>query len=156
MAENQTTEECVKAKMADGMTEEEAKDACTKKSVPKPEEETLVEKMTKVIKEAFQVEFSAWEKKMIDMMAKVTKEKEEQFTEAFAESLGVPKNKEAYITLSEAKELLRKIVLESSAPGKRTETETKDKPTEGADIQKQGKSLEEQYAEMLKRKGTVF
>ena len=57
------------------------------------------------------------------------------------------------VSLSDMEGVVRKIVLEASGHGKRTETLTKEKPTDGApDEPRKLPSAEETFQKMLKKK----
>jgi hypothetical protein len=170
MSQEQTVEECIAAKKAAGMTEEEARAACT----PKPAGETqeskgkpasppvpapppnLTEQILAVMKEYGKAISEQVKHEIMVEMDKVVKETRVEAVNAIKKGLGL--EKDPVIHLSEIEGIVRKVVLDNTDPGKRTETETPDKPTEGPDLNKEKdvKALDDQFNAMLKKRGTVF
>ena len=64
-------------------------------------------------------------KKSIDTM---NQQREDELLRQVKEGLGIPENRP--VQMSEVTEVVRKLLLEANEPGKRSETITKDKPTE--------------------------
>jgi len=81
-------------------------------------------------------------------MDKVVKNTKAELVSDIRKGLGL--TKDPVIHLSEVEGLVRKIVLNDSEHGKRSETKTGDKPTEGTDDLKKIKSTDEMWKEMTK------
>jgi len=150
------TEECVQAKIKAGMTEEEARAACAEQKSTKSEIiPNLTEQIAAVMKEYGKTLAEQIKTDIREEMDKVVAETKNEAVEAIRKGLGLAKD--PVIHLSEIEGIVRKIVLEKAEPGKRTETATPDKPTEGEDITKTKlKSAEDLFKEQLAKKGTVF
>jgi len=88
-------------------------------------------------------------------MDKVVEDTKKEAVEAIRRGIGL--DKDPVIHLSEVEGMVRKIVLENTESGKRTETVTKDKPAEGPAAEKPPvKPATEIFDELMKKKGTVF
>lgn len=150
---------CIRDKMAQGMTEEEAKVACKPKTEGETKGKTTIPNLTEQISELMkeygktlseQIKHDI--KKEMDQVIADTKK---EAVEAIRRGIGL--DKDPVIHLSEVEGLVRKIVLDNAEPGKRTETVTKEKPTEGPATEKPLiKTAAEIHEELMKKKGTVF
>lgn len=162
-------EACITEKMGQGMSEEEATNACKaelegEKEPPPTEEkgvaklktvpEGFMDKMVAVFEESMEKKFAIFEKKLETRLAAVVKEKEDEAVVSLRKGLGL--NEDPAIHLSEIEGLVRKILLDKEPHGKRTLTEIGDKPTEGAELNKTKaivSSAKDIYADLMKNKG---
>ena len=123
----ETVEECIaRVKAAnEGISDEEARAKCTKKE---PEaEKALGDKLIAVMKEYTDAAVKEAKLNTERRLAEMQKETENELIESIRKGLGL--NKDPVVHLSEVEGLIRKIMLDKTPPGKRTETETPEKPS---------------------------
>lgn len=159
-------EACITEKMGQGMSQEEASNACKaelegEKEPPPTEEkgakkppEGFMDKMVAVFEESMEKKFAIFEKKLEERLSVITKEKEDEAVTALRKGLGL--TKDPVIHLSEMEGMVRKILLDKEPHGKRTLTETGDKPTEGAELNKTKAivpSAKDIYKDLMENKG---
>jgi len=154
--EAETMEQCISRHMAgnEELTEEAARALCEEERKPKEpaeEEKGFIGKISAVIDEVVEAKFARYNKQLEERMQKMIKQKEDEAVEGFRKSMGL--EKDPTITLSEAKELVRKIMLEESPHGKKSETLTKDKPTDGKDEERKLPKAEDLYKKMMEDRG---
>jgi len=89
-------------------------------------------------------------KKSIDSM---NRQRETELLRQVKEGLGIPENRP--VQMSEVTEVVRKLLLEANEPEKRSETITKDKPTESTDLPELPKA-DDMFNDILKARGGVF
>jgi hypothetical protein len=156
--EAETMEQCISRHMAgnEELTEEAARALCEEERKPKEsaaEEKGFIGKISAVIDEVVEAKFARYNKELEDRMQKLIKDKENEAIEGFRKSMGL--EKDPTITLSEAKELIRKILLEQTPHGKKSETLTKEKPIEGETGERKLPSAEDLYKKLMKDRGIV-
>jgi hypothetical protein len=152
-------EKCIAEKVAQGMSQEEATTACkaeleAEQTPPSSEEKGLVQKIEAVITEAMEAKFKVLEKRIETRMAAIVKDKEDEAVKALRKGLGL--EQDPVVHLSEIEGMVRKIVLDEEPHGKRTETQTPDKPTEGIDLAKSKvPKAEDTFNKLLEQKTVI-
>ena len=135
------------------MTDEAARAQCTKEP-PAEAEKNLQTQIIGVMKEYGKTLAEQIKTDIHTQMDKVIKETKDEMVSGIRKGLGL--EKDPVLHLSEIEGVVRKIVLDDKPHGKRTETLTKDKPTEGAtDEPKTLPSAEDMFKEKLEKK-SVF
>jgi hypothetical protein len=120
--------------------------ACVKK--PPAAEKGLRNQILGIMKEYGETLADEVKRDIKTEMDKVVKNTKDELVGSIRKGLGL--EKDPVVHLSDVEGLVRKIVLDGSEHGKRSETETTDKPTEGADDIKKIKSAKEMWKEMTK------
>lgn len=117
---------------------------------PPAEEKAFMDKIMAVFNEAIDKRMNDFwkqvEKKMEDAVNKV----QDQAVQSLRKGLGV--SEDPVVHLSELPELMRKTILELQPPGKRTETETLEKPAGDVEKAKVPKA-EDRFKELMKNRG---
>lgn len=158
--EAETVEQCIaRLKAADpNLTDEAARAKCT----PKPsetesateEQKGFIGKLTAVFEEAMEKKLDTFMKRIDDRMNQIAKQKEDEAVEALRKGLGI--SKDPVVHLSEIEGMVRKIMLEEKPHGKRTETLTKEKPTEGTEPEKKIDSAADIHKRLTEKRGMNF
>jgi len=117
------------------------------------EEKAFMDRIMAVFNEAI-------DKRMKDFWTEVEKRMDEAIKKVQAEAVqglrkGLGVSEDPVIHLSELPELVRKIALEAQPPGKRTETTTTEKPTEGSIETPKIPKAEDRFNELLKARGNI-
>jgi len=159
--EEESMEECIKRTMAanEGMTEEQARALCEQKlsqAKTVAKDKAFMDKVMAVFDEAIDLKMKDFWKRVDERMVEAIKKVEDQAVLALQKGLGI--EKDPVIHLSELPEMVRKVILDTQDHGKRTETLTKDKPTEGpASAEKPPiKTAQEMFEELQKKRGANF
>lgn len=155
--EEETMEQCVARHMAadENLTEEQAHAICEEERKPPApaEEKAFMDKLMAVFDEAIDLKMQKFwtevNKRINDAIEKV----QDQAVEALRKGMGV--SKDPVIHLSELPGLVRKMQLEQQPHGKKTETVTKDKPTEGEPTEKTIPKAEDRFKDLIKDKGVL-
>ena len=157
----ETLDECIARVKAENpeISDEDARAKCT--SQPPAEEKGILLTNRGLIAKFTQMQQEMWAK-MEDHMtnmaaeqtAKILAKLESDTEAALRKGLGIPKD-EPQIPLSLIQEHVRKIMLEESPHGKRTETDTPDKPSAGAEdlATKIVKPADDIFKDLMKTKG---
>lgn len=161
-AEAETMEQCIKRHMAanEELTEEQAHAICEEERKPKQEgsteEKALGEKLIQVMKEYTDASIQKAKENTEKRLAEVQKETEQELIDSIRKGLGL--QKDPVVHLSEVEGLVRKILLDKSPHGKRTETITKDKPTEGEGAGAKPKiaKSEDIFKKLMEKKGATL
>ena len=164
-------EACVTEKMGQGMSEEEATNACKAElegekkpppteektlGTPKPPEQALGDKLIAVMKEYTDASIAKAKMNTEKRLAEVQEETEKELIESIRKGLGL--QKDPVVHLSEVEGMVRKILLDKEPHGKRTITETGEKPTEGTELTKSKaivKPASDIYKSLMENKGSI-
>ena len=156
--EEETVEQCmvrVKEEHPE-MTDEAARAQCTKEPPAEAEtEKGFMNRLMLVFEEAMEKKMSTFWTEVEKRMDEAVKKVQDQAVTGLRKGLGV--SEDPVVHLSEIEGLVRKVTLEASGHGKRTETLTKEKPTEGAIGEpKKLPAADDIFKEKLEKKGTFF
>ena len=166
-------EACITEKMGQGMSEEEASNACKaelegEKEPPPTEEKTLGIKPTTTVAATLETQvlgfMKEYGKKLIaEMKVQIDKdikvaiqENRDALVGNIKKGLGLVEDPTVH--LSEVEGMVRKILLDKEPHGKRTITETGEKPVEGAELTKSKaivKPAADIYKSLMKNKGSI-
>lgn len=159
-AEAETMEQCIQRHMAanEELTEEQARAMCAEERKPKQEDSTeekaLGDKLIQVMKEYTDASIQKAKENTEKRLAEVQKETEQELIDSIRKGLGL--QKDPVVHLSEVEGLVRKILLEKSPHGKRTETETPEKPTEGPAEKPKIEKSEDIFKKLMQKKGATL
>ena len=156
--EEETVEQCMARVKAENpeMSDEAARAQCTKKPEPPAEaEKNLQTQIIGVMKEYGKTLADQIKTDIRTEMDKVIKETKDEMVKGIRKGLGL--EKDPVLHLSEIESVVRKIVLDNKPHGKRTDTLTKEKPTDGTPEEaKKLPSAEDIHKRLLEKKGTIF
>jgi hypothetical protein len=158
----ETLEECmirVKAENPD-ISDEDARAKCTAQPAPEPEgngeaEKSLHDQILAVMKDYGNTIVAQVKKDIEAKMQTVIKDTRDEMVTSIRKGLGL--EKDPTVHLSEVEDLVRKIILEKSPHGKRSATETPDKPAAGAEDLSKGivKPADKLYEELTKNRTLI-
>lgn len=163
-----TMAECIQRKMGadQDLTEEAARALCEKEA--KPETSTaarpprkdvkdmnFIEKITATFEDAIDAKFTVMMGNVEKRFKEIQKDLEDQAVDGIRKGLGI--DKDPVVHISDIEKYVRKILLEGTDPGKRTETATDDKPAGDLTKSKTGKleTAEKVFQDLLKKKGAI-
>jgi len=150
----ETVEECVARVKSEneGISDEDARAKCTKEPPAESEaEKGLKTQILGVMKEYGDKLAVDIKKDIEEKMKQVVEETRDEMVQGIRKGLGL--EHDPTVRLSEVEGIVRKMVLEGSEHGKRSETLTKDKPTADEDAKKVVKPAEETFEALMKNKG---
>ena len=151
--DEETLEQCMARVKEENpeMTDEQARGQCTAKPAPEAEK-GLRNQILAVMKEYGDTLAEQIKKDIATKMDTVVKETRDEMVNSLRKGLGL--EHDPVVHLSEVEGMVRKIVLDEKPHGKRTETVTKDKPTEG-EGKSPIKSSKEIYDELRKDRPVI-
>jgi hypothetical protein len=147
--------EKIKKQEDHGCGEDEVWDAEAGKCVKKPveAEKALGDKLIAVMKEYTDDAIAKAKVNTIKRIEQVKKETENELIDSIRKGLGL--NKDPVVHLSEVEGMVRKIMLGEKPHGKRSETSTPEKPSDGAEDIKKIKSAEEMWKDLTKNRTVI-
>jgi hypothetical protein len=135
------------------MTDDAARAQCTQTPATDAEK-GFMDKMMAVFDEAMEKRMSTFWKQVETKMDEAITKVQDDAVQGLRKGLGI--NDDPVIHLSEMEGMVRKILLEEKPHGKRTETITKDKPTEGStDEPRQLPSADDLYKRLSKQRSSI-
>ena len=153
----ETLEQCIARVKAEHpeMSDEDARAQCTQKPTEEAAEKGFMEKMIAVFDEAMEKKMATFWKDVETRMDEAVKKVQDQAVLGLRKGLGI--SEDPVVHLSEMEGLVRKVVLEASEHGKRTETLTKDKPDEGKEGEpKKLPSADDLYKQLREKRGMLI
>lgn len=153
----ETLDECIARVKAENpeISDEDARAKCTSQPPAEGEaEKGLRDQILSVMKEYGDTIATQVKKEIETKMQEVVKQTRDEMVKSIRKGLGL--EKDPVVHLSDVEKVVREIVLDKSPHGKRTETATPEKPSEGtADLAKSiVKPADDIFKDLQKNRGT--